>query len=294
MGTKAASSKAAQKSGNKPAEGDYVAEGEAAFAAVEAKLLALPSDNLSYVNVDVQVAAVTARGVARAITNDAALKARFEALAAAKEFDLNNLTNLETAALAAWFARHRLLLASATESEAQLPASLVADAMGLKARMMRVAEYHLGDHATAGPIVAAIRAGAGYMDLANDLIALARLYKTYKKLLEHDKKDYQAADQTTAAKTGDQIVSLLGGSTPEQRKWADLQARAWTMLNHAYAEVREAGRYLKRNDADVESAFPSLVAAARAESSKASGSKDAPGGSSGAGGAPSESGGTNT
>lgn len=276
MGKKAASSKPADKTGNQSPEDDYVADGEAALAAIEPKLLALPSDSITYVNVDVQVAAVAARGVARTISKDATLRARFEALAAAKEFDLAHLKGLETGALAAWFARHRLLLASATQSEAQLPASLVAAAMTLKARMMRVVEYHLGDHPKAGPIVAAIRAGTGYMDLANDLIALARLYKTYAKLLAHDKKDYQATDQNLAAKTGDQIVVLLEGSTPEQRKWADLQARAWTWLNRAYDEVSEAGRYLKRHDADVDSAFPSLVTASRAESAKSAGPKEGP------------------
>ena len=54
MGTKPASSRAAQKSGNRPAEGDYIAEGEAAVGAVEVKLLGLPSDTLRYVPVDVE------------------------------------------------------------------------------------------------------------------------------------------------------------------------------------------------------------------------------------------------
>jgi hypothetical protein len=185
-----------------------------------------------------------------------------------KEFDLPKLDGLATTALAAWFARHMYLLASATHTEAQLPVSLVATATTLKTRMMRVVEYHLGDHPVAGPIVTAIRPGTGYMDLANDLVALARLYRLHADLLEHDRKDYQAADQGLAAQTGDQILKLLGGNTPDQRKWADRQARAWTLLNTDYAEVYAAGRYLKRADSDVETAFPSLVAASRAAASR--------------------------
>lgn len=268
MKTKAARPVSASKSELKPPQIDHAAAGETAFAAIEAKLLALPSDRLDPVVVDVQIAAITALAIAHAITADAPLRARFEALAKAKEFDISRLDGLATTALATWFARHRYLLASATHSEAQLPASIVSIAMTLKARMLRVVEYHLGDHPVAGALVAAIRAGTGYMDLANDLVALARLYKEYAFLLEHDKKDYQAADQGLAAQAGDQIITLLGGSAPEQRKWADRQARAWTLLNGDYAEIYAAGRYLKRADGDVESAFPSLVAASRAAASR--------------------------
>lgn len=270
-------SKAAQ-SKNKPAKSspktpanDYVAAGEKAFSEIEAQLLALPSDGLIAVNVDVQVGAVAALGVAHFVADDKALRARFEALAKVQEFDIEKLNALESIALAAWFARHMYLLASATHTEAQLPASLVTVATELRARMMRVVEYHLGDHAVAGPLVTAIRSGTGHMDLANDLIALARLYKTYIHLLSHDKKDYRAADRELAAKTGDQILRLLEGSTPEQQRWADRQARAWTLLNANYNEVYAAGRYLKRHDADVETAFPSLVAASRTAASSSIG-----------------------
>ncbi len=209
------------------------------------------------------MAAAIALGVANAIAADKDLRARFEALAKAHEFDLARLDGLATAALAAWFARHMYLLVSATHTEAQLPGSLVATATALKTRMMRVVEYHLGDHPVAGPLVSAIRAGTGYMDLANDLVALARLYKAYAHLLEHDKKDYQAVDQGSRRRQGTRY-RRCSGSTPEQRKWVGLQARAWTLLSGDYAEVFAAGRYLKRWDVDVESAFPSLIAAARA------------------------------
>lgn len=268
MKAKTAKAATASKSGQQPSKTDHVAAGEKAFAAVEARLLALPSDRLSAVTVDVQVAAIIVLGVAKAIAADTALRARFEALAKVKEFDLAKLDGLVTVAHAAWFARHMYLLTNATSSEAQLPGSLVATATSLKTRMMRVVDYHLGDHPVAGPLVTAIRAGTGYMDLANDLVALSRLYKAYAHLLEHDRKDYQAMDQGLAAQIGDQILTLLGGNTPEQRKWVNLQARAWTLLSGDYAEVFAAGRYLKRGDGFVDNIFPSLIAAARAAGAK--------------------------
>jgi hypothetical protein len=268
MKTKPAKSETVSRSAHKPEPTDYAAAGETAFASLETRLVALSNDSLDNVIVDVQIAAITALAVARAVDADAVLRARFEALAKVDEFDLSKLDGLATAALAAWFARHMYLLASATRTEAQLPVSLVATATTLKTRMMQVVEYHLGDHPVAGRIVAAIRSGTGYMDLANDLVALGRLYRDYVGLLEHDRKGYQAADQGLAAQTGDQILTLLKGSAPEERKWADRQARAWTLLKSDYAEVSAAGRYLKRHDSDVETAFPSLIAASRAAASR--------------------------
>jgi hypothetical protein len=92
----------------------------------------LPKDGLTLVNIDVQVAAITALGVARAIEADKPLRARFAALASVKEFDLAKLEGLANAAVAAWYARHMYLLASATHNEAQLPVSLVTAATSLK------------------------------------------------------------------------------------------------------------------------------------------------------------------
>ena len=253
---------------HEPEPTHYTAAGEKAFATLEPKLLGLSDDRLDLVNIDVQIAATTALSVAQVIAADKILRARFEALAAAREFELHRLDGLATSALAAWFARHMYLLASATHSDAQLPSALVKLATELKARMMRVVEYHLGDHKDAGPIIAAIRPGTGHMDLANDLAALARLYRQYTHLLAEDKKRYQAADQALAEETAEKILTLRGGNASEQRKWADRQARAWTWLNADYAEVCAAGRYLKRYDSDVESAFPSLVAASRGAPSR--------------------------
>lgn len=138
---------------------------------------------------------MTALSVARRVQKDEALHKRFIALAGIGEIDIVKLDRLESASLATWHARHMYLLATATRTEAQLPVSLVTTATTLKTRMLRVAEYHLGDHDVAGPIVAAIRAGTGYLDLANDLIALARVYADYQSVLEHDKKDYKPTDQ---------------------------------------------------------------------------------------------------
>jgi hypothetical protein len=247
-----------------PKDDDHSATA-AAFAALDPELRAIPQDSIIAVNVDVQVAAMTAMNVARSVLADAALYARFHALATAKEFVIARLDRLEQVAQAAFHARHMYLLSSATHSEAQLPISLVSSATTVKSRMMKTVEYHLQDHEVAGPLVTAIRAGTGYLDLANDLIALGRLYFTYKSELEHDKRFYDAGDQKLALSLGEKIIALLGGdSSPAAQTWSDRQSRAWTRLNQDYSEVAAAGRFLKRNDAGAEALFPSLISASRA------------------------------
>jgi|GEM_PF-732582 len=244
--------------------GDASTTGQRAFEALRAELAAIPREQLATVNVDVQVTAITALAVARAIAKDAALRARFHAIAKAARFDVAKLDGLESTALAAWYARHQFLLASAVRSNAQLPAALASTAAEVKARMLRVVEYHLGDHPVAGPVAGAIRPGTGYLDLANDLVALGRLYADYRALLAHDEKGYAAGDEALAARLGGEIIVLLGGApTPEQETWAEHQARAWTKLQADYAEVAAVGRFLKRGDDDVATSFPSLIAASR-------------------------------
>jgi hypothetical protein len=101
MKTKPAKSETVSRSGHKPEPTDYAAAGETAFAALETRLLALSSDSLNNVIVDVQIAATIALAVAHAIDADTVLRARFEALAKVKEFELPRLDGLATTALAA-------------------------------------------------------------------------------------------------------------------------------------------------------------------------------------------------
>ncbi|MEO7589574.1 MAG: hypothetical protein ABI134_00040 [Byssovorax sp.] len=98
MKTKAAQPASASKSGQKPVPTDHIAACEAAFTSIEDKLLALPADRLNTVTINVQVAGIVVLAVANAIAADKALRARFEALAKAKEFDIARLDGLKAAA----------------------------------------------------------------------------------------------------------------------------------------------------------------------------------------------------
>lgn len=96
------------------------------------------------------------------------MRTRLARLAKSGEYDDSCVDELAAAAQAAWYARHRCLLETATRSEAQVPLTMVEAAFALRSRMLRLADYWLLDDEAAAAELNAIRIGTGYQDLAND------------------------------------------------------------------------------------------------------------------------------
>lgn len=237
-------------------------EAELAFKALEPRLAALPRELLAHVNVDLQAVSVFALGVARVLA-EPAVRARFARLARTGEYEDACVDELGSVAQAAWYARHRFLLASALHSNARVAVDLLDEATSLRLRMLKVAEYWLSDDPAAMTEIAAIRAGTGYQDLANDLVALASLFERHAKLLSQDKKLYQKSDATTANRLGGRILEQLGAAaTQEQSQWSAMQPRVWTLLLETYDEVRRGGLFLFARDR-AEERFPPLTAVGR-------------------------------
>ncbi|MDI3290206.1 hypothetical protein [Polyangium sp. 15x6] len=238
---------------------------DAAKAAFE-KLLPLldqiPRDSLQSPNTSVDAAAIVALGVARELTAPEA-RARFELLP--KElFDIAALDDLEPAALAAWYAATSLLSANAQGTEAKLPVELSDDATRLKARMLKVGDYHFDPATPTGREIADIRIGTGYRDLAQDLARLARMYRTEKKHLENDKVHYNVEDAARADELSHRILEELSASrSAEQALWTERVQRAWALLLGVYGEVTTTAAWLWRKEGGAAS-YPSLVTAGRA------------------------------
>jgi hypothetical protein len=139
----------------------------------------------------------------------------------------------------------------------------VAEAAALRARMLKVAGYFLDDDPEHAPEVAAIRAGTGYKDVANDLYALASLYAKYKALFAHDRRHCRAGDAREAKRLADSIIASLGGSGSDHTQGVEQQSRAYTSLERVCGEVGRGGSFLHWSEGPG-SKFPSLVSAARA------------------------------
>jgi hypothetical protein len=253
---------------------------EKAFHAVKQRLLGLDPEKLAARSVDLEKAAVAAAAVGRWV-KEKEVRARFASLPK-KYFDQAHVDDLEKIALAAWHAAVSLRSASAGKSDAKLPVSLVQKATSIKQRMLPLCEYHFGDDPVDGPEVADIKLGAGYGDLASDLLRLAKLYKKHRARVKTDAKYYVAGDEAEAGRTAHAILRELGeAKNQDQKAWTDLTLRAWTLLEEVYNEVAAAGAWLYRFE-DAATRFTSIYTAGRSAPAKA---RKPPKGDQGKGGA---------
>ena len=237
------------------------------------RLLALPTSAVSQPRNDVRLAAsfVLAEIVPRVTA--AALSKRLQSLPSA-EFDFSAVADLKPGALACMASQAQLAASSAQAVTVRLPADLLDEATALKVRMLKVCAYQFADDARLGPEIADIRAGTGYLDLAEDLLRLAALYQTEATTLALDGRYYDRKDGARASVLSERITGELRHA-PTANIARDLTWRAYAFLEARYEEVASACRFLERNS-DGEEHFPSLRAAT-GQGRKRSRTQDAPG-----------------
>lgn len=244
---------------------NYVpARGQAAFAALRPRLATLPAEQLQRPNADVEGAAIAVLGIGQRLLL-APWYPRFQRLPR-EEFDVTRVEQLPEAAWAAWYAAKQASNVRALMSNAKLPPTLVERANELEGRMQRLCEYYLGDVPEVSRILARLRAGSGYRDLAGDLLGYADIYRTQGDLLSRDTKHYRVSDVNDATHTAEEILMALGAATgPEGRAVSEDLARGWTFLVNVYEDVSQTGLWLMRNEPELaqRAMFPSIFALGR-------------------------------
>ncbi len=189
---------------------------------------------------------------------DKRLSARFATLPAA-EFDHSALADLGPAAQAALWAQAQLATADAGTPGGRLPLDLIDQATELRQLMLTVCEYHFRDDLRLGRQLSDIRAGSGYLDLAEDLQRLGALYRSERDTLKQDLRFYKAADAATALQLAQRITSELRYQTTVEAR--QVAWRTWALLLELYEEVARGGRFLLREAG--EAAFLPLTVAGR-------------------------------
>ncbi len=159
-----------------------------AFAAIRPRLIAIPNERVEPARAEVVKAAVVAWSVARFVQRPD-VRARFTRLPK-EDFNQAFVEDLAIIALATFHAATELQSAQATTVTAKLPVDLLQSATDIKSRMLKLCEYHLGDHSADGAEIADIRLCTGHVDLALDLSRLAKLYQKHKTVVKKDSKHY--------------------------------------------------------------------------------------------------------
>ncbi len=254
----------------KPAAYDPAAA-KAALEILRPHLLAISTDKLTILRLDVRAAALAALGVQAFVTEHTPLRVRFEKLHQAGELEIANLAGLKDAAFVVLLTYAQAEEAGAFATDVKVPSAVVEEAMQVERRMQELLEYRFKKDPQVAPLLAVLRPGTGYRDLAADLIGYAELYERHGKEVAADTTNYRPTDLADARRLAGEILSHLSAAmSPKAREAYELLQRAWTLLLEVYFEVSEAGRWLLRYDPRRDERFPSLFSAGRPGSGRPS------------------------
>lgn len=207
--------------------------------------------------VDPSTALAAAKTVGDALA-EPKTKRRFDALPD-DEIDRRLVSAHATRYEAAKLAAAAYQSAENAEGDALVPMSSVHVLTGIRTRTYALIEYHLGEDPEIARELTAIRAGTGYKDLANDVVALLGLCEKHLAVLKHDKKNYRAEDAVEGPAHVEIVrEARLKGQRPATKKAGRAWSVAFYALRESHDEVIEIGRFLDRKRADKEARWPSL------------------------------------
>lgn len=231
-------------------------DARAALEALRPTLEALPRERVHAFRARVSRAVPHALRLARSYRQD---RARFVETFKRAVFEPERYDDIELRALALWAAEAdlRVLL----DAERKLP-SLIAEATPVRQKLLRAAEYLWGSEPRTAARVAAIRAGSGYADLADDLNNLVALFES-ELAYALANSAVRKADLAQARRLSVAIARLLDGDDPSDssvNNRRELRDRAGSYLTEGINEVRRAAAYIFHHTPERLEAYPSLFA----------------------------------
>lgn len=223
-----------------------------AYDRVLGEIDAVKDDELIPINLDVSLAALLVVGALPGIR-----KYRRD-LAELPRFDMRNLTHLEDYALAARYAHVQAIPSGATQAQIR---SMTEEGTALRTVLLNNADLLVSYQVFRAEEVAAVRAGQGHVDLADDLIVFGAMYEAAWKTIAG--RTFVTEAQVARATTlGSELFSALGvrnwGPAEQEKTVGANRGRAYTLFVKAYDEVRRGLSYLRWHEGDVDQIAPSI------------------------------------
>ncbi|MFT3774880.1 MAG: hypothetical protein QM820_56755 [Minicystis sp.] len=225
----------------------------AALALVKNEMAEIAPSEFVTINVDIPQSCAMVLGVVPHLR-----ELRPQIAKSLPDHPLDSFDKLETYALAAY---HAHILWLPPETVENRVAALLEEATPLRENLLGDAEALARRGLLDADAVAAIRAGKGNVDKANDLVALSALFTSRWASVQH-KTAATPAEIKRAAELGPLLLAALGardhGVTFEPVEAADRRRRAYTLFFRAYDEARRVVTYLRWHEGDAELIAPSL------------------------------------
>ncbi len=169
----------------------------------------------------------------------------FEALPE-RFFEHAQIERLHPLALALWHQGNLVNDQKALKSYAKLPAPLAKSATELRNNLFQLVTYHLSHEPEAKAVIASIKSGTGYIDLASDLSRLASLVKQFKEKLSRDPLYYTETCADEAQSYSQRILTLLNSTDNNKQANVQLYQRLWDILFYYYSDICTAADFLFR------------------------------------------------
>jgi hypothetical protein len=253
-----------------------IAQGAAkAFESVREEIAAVPTDTLHPINLDIPPAA------RRGLVVTERLVQLFPELSSMSHLDFAKVEKLPTYALALLWAHEQ----AQTPDERAVPlAELLAEAVPLRADLLRTAEMLAHFGLVSSERVAFIRSGNGHADTAADLQALGALLGDAWPTIAN-KVAITRAQVDRAIPLSAQLQRAIGVREANPDPLVDrtdprhVRAQAFTLFMGAYDECRRGVSHLRWHEGDAAEIVPSLYprrgGRPKAEEEVADGSMDA-------------------
>jgi hypothetical protein len=223
-------------------------DGEAAWVLVAKSVDEATRGETLKINLDMQEFCDRAYVTITELRANRELYTKFKRLGAAGFFEFAVIERLYLNLPALWYARHMQQEEDATHRR-RAPAELIARASERRARMFRIANYHLEHHSEEGALLREIKFSTDHQQLANDLVTLVKMFERHHEAIAADV--HFKADDLAGARNDSQDIRRARGRTESSAiTWSERCAVLWTRVQRDYVELRATGAWLLRDKPD--------------------------------------------